>query len=58
MYYTGNDLIDLEMELQENKEEANPSNSNRHNKQAADLMEFIFFGGQSAEGGHVGISNR
>jgi hypothetical protein len=28
------------------------------NKQAADLMEFIFFGGQSAEGGYVGISNR
>ena len=28
------------------------------NKQAADLMEFIFFGGQSPEGGYLGISNR
>ena len=28
MYYTGNELVDLQMELQENREEANPNNSN------------------------------
>jgi hypothetical protein len=31
IYYTGNDLIDLQMKLQENKEEANPGNSNNNN---------------------------
>ena len=28
------------------------------NKQDADRFEFIFFGGQSPEGGYLGISNR